>query len=59
MTTKEILEKVELERAQLIKLRLSHAVSPIENPMQIRTARKNIARLLTILTQKEKNVATK
>jgi large subunit ribosomal protein L29 len=53
MTDKEILEKIEQERAELVKMRLSHAVSPIEHPAKLRVARKNIARLLTILTQKQ------
>ena len=57
MTIKEILEKIESERNDLTKMRLNHAVSPIEHPAKLRAARKNIARLLTILTQKEKNIA--
>ena len=57
MTIKEILEKIESERNDLTKMRLNHAVSPIEHPAKLRVARKNIARLLTILTQKEKNIA--
>jgi large subunit ribosomal protein L29 len=28
-------------------MKLSHAVSPLENPMRIRVAKKNIARLIT------------
>jgi large subunit ribosomal protein L29 len=54
MTVKEIREKVDMEREVLNKMRLSHAVSPIEHPAQIRATRKNIARMLTVLTQKEK-----
>jgi large subunit ribosomal protein L29 len=55
MTVKEILEKIETERAELSKMRLNHAVSPIEHPAKLRAAHKNIARLLTILTQKQRN----
>jgi large subunit ribosomal protein L29 len=54
MTVKEIREKIDTEREVLNKMRLSHAVSPIEHPAQIRATRKNIARMLTVLTQKEK-----
>ncbi|MGL4909252.1 MAG: 50S ribosomal protein L29 [Bacteroidales bacterium] len=53
MTTKEILEKVELEKGQVEKMRLTHAVSPLENPNKIKETRKNIARMLTILRQRE------
>jgi large subunit ribosomal protein L29 len=53
MTAKEIVEKIELERAELKQLELNHVVSPLENPMKIRHTRRNIARLLTILSQKQ------
>ncbi|MDY4044007.1 MAG: 50S ribosomal protein L29 [Marinifilaceae bacterium] len=56
LTTEEIKEKVNAERAALTKLRLNHAVSPLENPMQIRATRKNIARLLTELRKRELTV---
>jgi large subunit ribosomal protein L29 len=55
MTTKEIEERIEVEKAQLIQLELNHVVSPLENPMKIRHARRNIARLMTILSQKQVN----
>ena len=53
MSIAEIKEKLELETTQLQQLKLSHVVSPLENPMKIRHTRKNIARLLTILRQKQ------
>ena len=56
LTTEEIKEKVNAERAALTKLRLNHAVSPLENPMQIRATRKNSARLLTELRKRELTV---
>jgi large subunit ribosomal protein L29 len=55
MSTKDLLEKVELERGQRAKMRLNHAISPIENPSQIRECRKDIARMLTILREREIN----
>jgi len=55
MTTKEILEKVELERGQLAKMRLNHAISPLENPTKLKQARKDIARMLTVLREREIN----
>lgn len=54
--SKEELEKSLIEDVKsLDKLVLSHAVSPLSNPMQIRSARKNIARIKTELRQKELN----
>ncbi len=48
----ELLERLEAERERLHKLRMSHAISPIENPMQLRETKRTIARILTVLTQK-------
>jgi large subunit ribosomal protein L29 len=53
LTIKEIIEKIETEKAFLVKQRLNHAVSPLDNPLKLKVARKNIARLLTILREKE------
>ena len=47
LTTEEIREKIETEKAALTKMKMNHAVSPLENPMLIRTTRRNIARLMT------------
>ncbi|KQS93534.1 MULTISPECIES: 50S ribosomal protein L29 [Chryseobacterium] len=40
-------------KAQYSKLKLAHAISPIENPIQIKDLRKTIARLNTELTNKQ------
>ena len=46
-------ERLEAARTQLVKLKLKHAVSPLENPNQIRATRKDIARYLTELRRRE------
>lgn len=53
MTTKEIVEKIQVEKENLIRLRMNHAVSPLDNPMKLKETRKNIARLKTVLRQRE------
>ncbi|WKS95522.1 50S ribosomal protein L29 [Riemerella columbina] len=40
-------------KATYNKLKLAHKISPIENPIQIRDLRRNIARLETELTNKQ------
>ena len=47
--------KVEItkESKALNTLKLNHAVSPLENPQVIKTTRQLVARLKTVLTQKE------
>ena len=55
MTTAELKEKVANEKTALNKLKMNHTITPLENPMQIRAARKTIARMLTVLRQRELN----
>ena len=55
LTTEEIKEKIETEKAALTKMKMNHAVSPLENPMLIRTTRRDIARLMTELRKRELN----
>ena len=55
LTTEEIREKIETEKAALTKMKMNHAVSPLENPMLIGTTRRNIARLMTELRKRELN----
>ncbi|MEW6774465.1 MAG: 50S ribosomal protein L29 [Bacteroidota bacterium] len=55
LSDQELKEKIEAEKNKLIKLKLQHAISPIENPMEIRKTRKNIARLLTEFNKRKNN----
>ena len=38
---------------QLEELKMTHAISPLENPLQIRSARRVVARLKTALSNQE------
>lgn len=51
---KEIEERIENEKTLIFKQKMNHAISPLDNPMKIRETRRNIARLETILRQKQK-----
>ena len=53
LTLKEIVEKLDTEKSMLTKLKLNHAVSPLDNPLKIKDARKNIARLNTELRRRQ------
>ena len=52
-STDELKERLEEERKQMTRLRLNHAVSPLENPNKIKEYRKTIARMLTELRDRE------
>ena len=55
MSTADLQELIQTEKANYTQMLLNHAVSPLENNAQIKAARRNIARLLTILRQRELN----
>jgi len=49
LSTNELRERLEDEVKQLVKLKLNHSVSSLENPMKIMFFRKNVARMHTEL----------
>ena len=55
LDAKALAEKLETLVAQLKQLKLNHTVSPLENPSQIKSVRRDIARLQTVLRQRELN----
>lgn len=55
LTNKEIAERLQTEQENLVRLRLNHSVSPLDNPLKIKVSRRNIARLQTILRNRELN----
>ncbi len=52
MSVQDLQERIEAEKNNLSQLKVQHAVSPIENPSIIKKSRRDIARMLTILRQK-------
>jgi large subunit ribosomal protein L29 len=53
MATEELKEKVVALKKQFEDLKMAHAVTPLENPLQLRKARRTVARLATELTKRE------
>ncbi len=52
LSVKDLQERIEGQKAELTKLKVQHAVSPVENPSIIKKSHRDIARMLTILRQK-------
>ena len=52
-TVEELAEKIETAKAQYHQILPNHAVSPLENPSEIKKARRDIARMMTILWEKK------
>lgn len=55
LNNQEILERMDTQKEQLVRLKLNHAISPLDNPLQIKEVRRTIARLATELRQREFN----
>ena len=53
LSVKDLQERIAAERANLDQLKMNHAISPLEDSSQIKKARKNIARMLTVLSELE------
>ena len=51
----EILERLQTEQDSLTRMKMNHAITPMENPQVIVKVRRNIARMKTILHQREIN----
>ncbi len=57
MTTVELEEQLEEDRQELFNLRFQASTQQLENPRRMREVRKNIARILTILSERGTTVA--
>jgi large subunit ribosomal protein L29 len=53
LTTQELEEKLVEEKANLAKQRLTHTVSQLENPLNIRHTRRDVARIQTELRKRK------
>ncbi len=55
MSTSDLLERVEAEMVNYNQMILNHSISPLDNPAQIKTLRRTIARMKTVLRERELN----
>jgi large subunit ribosomal protein L29 len=53
METPTLIEQVAAKREELFKLRLEWATGSLDDPNQIRAVRKDLARLLTVVRERE------
>ncbi|APS37676.1 MULTISPECIES: 50S ribosomal protein L29 [Salegentibacter] len=53
LSVAELQEELGKSRKAYSDLKMAHAVSPLENPIQLRAVRRTIARLATELTKRE------
>ncbi len=53
LSTAELQEKLGEFKKNYADLKMAHAITPLENPIQLRSARRTVARLATELTKRE------
>jgi len=53
LSTAELQERLTVDKIQLNKMKINHAVTPLENPNKIMEARRDIARVMTELRKRE------
>ncbi len=56
LSLEELFDKLAESKKKLLDLKMNHAVSPLENPLQIKIVRRIISRLLTAITVKQKEI---
>lgn len=56
LSLEDLQDKLAEFQKQLSDLKMNHAVSPLENPLQIKKVRKTVARLLTAITAKQNEI---
>ena len=54
MAVKDLRERLEVEKQNLNKLKMNHVISPLEDTSVIKKAKADIARMMTVLAEKEK-----
>ena len=58
LTDNELLERLDNEKDYLARLRLNHAISPLDNPNKIGVSRRNIARMVTEVNRRKSKSET-
>ncbi|MCX4333796.1 MAG: 50S ribosomal protein L29 [Bacteroidales bacterium] len=54
MSISDLRDRIEVEKAALDTMKINHTISPLEDTSKVRKARRDIARMMTILAEKEK-----
>ena len=54
MSIADLRDRIEVEQRKLDTMKINHAISPMEDTSKFKKTRQDIARMLTILAEKEK-----
>jgi large subunit ribosomal protein L29 len=53
LSTPDLLERIDTEKTMLVRMKLNHAITPLDNPQKVKVVKLTIARLLTELRARE------
>jgi large subunit ribosomal protein L29 len=53
LSNQELVERIDIEKTMLVRLKLNHAISQLDNPQKLRQSKLTIARLMTEKRQRE------
>ncbi|MBO4917884.1 MAG: 50S ribosomal protein L29 [Bacteroidales bacterium] len=56
MSVADLRDRIEIEKANLDTMKINHAISPLEDTSRFKKVRQDIARMITILAEKEKSL---
>ena len=56
LSSEELAKKLDELKKDLFMLRMQHATNQLDNPMRLNAVKKDIARIMTIIREKETNV---
>jgi large subunit ribosomal protein L29 len=59
LSTSDLLERIDTEKTMLVRMKLNHAITPLDNPQKLKQMKLTIARLLTELRYREINEKSK
>jgi len=59
LSTPDLLERIDTEKTMLVRMRLNHAITPLDNPQKLKQTKLTIARLLTELRVRESKQKSK
>ena len=55
LSNPDLLERIDTEKTMLVRMKLNHAITPLDNPQKVKDVKLTIARLLTELRTRELN----
>jgi large subunit ribosomal protein L29 len=55
LSTSDLLERIDTEKTLLVRMKLNHAITPLDNPQKVKDVKLTIARLLTEMRTRELN----